>query len=204
MDYSTPGFPVPYNLQEFAQVHVHWWYYPTISFSVTPFSSCIQSFPASGSFPVSWPFLLGGQSIGLSASASVLPMNIQRWFPLRLTGLIFLLSKGLSRVFSSTIAWKYQFFGAQSSLGSSSHNHMWLQKRLHSLAYTLLYMYVYTHCVIYITYILCYIFANKKKIITKMWIVSEWQVWVTFIFFFVFFLYFQFSLPWHTITQNNI
>ena len=78
------------------------WCHPTISSSVTPFSSCLQSFPASGSFQMSWLFTSGGQSIGASASASVLPMNIQDWFPLRLAGLISLLSKGLSRAFSST------------------------------------------------------------------------------------------------------
>ena len=137
--------------------------YPAISFSVTPFSSCIQFFPTLGSFPVTWLFLLGGRSIGVSTSASVLPMNIQGRFPLKLTGLIFLLSQGLSRVFSSTIAWKHKFFGARPSLGPSSHKHMWLQKKLHRLAYTMLYMYIYTLYVIYITYILCYIFANKKR-----------------------------------------
>ena len=79
-----------------------WWSHPTISSSVIPFSSCLQSFPASGSFLVSWLFVSSGQSIGASASASVLPINIQGWFPLGLTGLISLLSKGLSRVFSST------------------------------------------------------------------------------------------------------
>ena len=88
------------------------WCHPTISSSVAPFSSCLQSFPASGSFPVSWLFTSGGQSIGTSALASVLPMNIQGWFPLGLIGLISLLSKGLSRVFSSTTFWKHQFFGA--------------------------------------------------------------------------------------------
>ena len=81
---------------------IQWWD-PTISFSVTRFSSCPQSFPASGSFPVSWLFTSGGQSTGASASASILPMNIQGWFPLGLNGFISLLSKGLSSVFSSTI-----------------------------------------------------------------------------------------------------
>ena len=85
------------------------WCHPTISSSVTPFSSCPQCFPASGSFPMSQLFAWGGHSIGASASASVLPMNIQGWFPLGFTGLI-LLSKGLSRVFSSTTFWKRQFF----------------------------------------------------------------------------------------------
>ena len=93
-----------------------WWYHPTISSSVTPFSSCLQSFPTSGSFQMSQLFALGGQSIGVSASASVLPMNIQDWFPLGWTGWIFLQSKGLSRVFSNTTVQKYQFFGAQLSL----------------------------------------------------------------------------------------
>ena len=79
-----------------------WWYHPTISSSAVPFSSRLQSFPASGSFPTSWFFASGGQSIGVLASASVLPMNIQDWFPLGLTGLISLQSKGLSRVFFST------------------------------------------------------------------------------------------------------
>ena len=85
------------------------WCNPTISFSVTPFSSCPQSFPASGSFPVSWLLASGGQSI--RASASVLPMNIQGWFPLGLTGLISSKSKWLSRVFSSTTIQKHQCFG---------------------------------------------------------------------------------------------
>ena len=90
-----------------------WWCHPTISSCVAPFSSCPQSSPASGSFPVHWLFASGGQSIGASASASVLPMNIQGWFPLGVTGLISLLSKGLSRVFSSTTVPKHQFFNTQ-------------------------------------------------------------------------------------------
>jgi len=89
-----------------------WWCHPTISSSVVPFSSCPQSFPASGSFPKSQLFASGGQSIGASASATVLPMNIQGWFLLGLTGLISLQSKGLSRVFCSTTIWKQQLFGA--------------------------------------------------------------------------------------------
>ena len=88
------------------------WCHLIISSSVVPFSSYLQSFPASGSFPMSWLFASGGQSIGASASALVLPMNIQGWFPFGLTGLISLLSKGLSRVFSNTTVWKHQFFGA--------------------------------------------------------------------------------------------
>ena len=104
MDCSMPGFPVLHYLLDFAQTHVHWvgWWHPTLSSSVVHFSSCLQSFPASGSSPVSRLFTSGGQSIEASASASVLLMNIQGWFPLGFTGLISLQSKGLSRVFSST------------------------------------------------------------------------------------------------------
>ena len=91
------------------------WCHPTISSSVIPFSSCLQSFPASGSFQMSQLFTSGGQSIGVSASASVLPMNIQYWFPLGWTGWISLQSKGLSRVFSNTTVQKRRFFGAQLS-----------------------------------------------------------------------------------------
>ena len=86
-----------------------WWHYLTISSSVALFS-CPQSFPASGSFPMSWLFTSGGQSVGVSASASILPMNIQGWLPLGLAGLVSLLSKGLSRVFSNTTVQKHQFF----------------------------------------------------------------------------------------------
>ena len=105
------------------------WCHPTILFSFVLFSSCPQSFPASGSFPVSRLFASGGQSIGASASASVLLMNIQDWFPLGLIGLISLKSKGLSRVFSSTIVQKHQFFGAQPSLWSNSHIQTWLLEK---------------------------------------------------------------------------
>ena len=110
---------------------LNWWYHPTISFSFAPFSSCPQSFPASESFPMSQLFTSGGQSTGASASASVLPMSIQGWFPLGLIGLISLWSKWLSRVFSSTTIWKHQFFGAQPSLWSNSHIHMWLLEKLY-------------------------------------------------------------------------
>ena len=108
-----------------------WWFHPTISYSVTHFS-CLQSFPASGSFPMSQGFISGGQSIRALASASVLPMNIQNWFPLGLTGFISLQSKGLSsttRVFSNTIVQKHQFFGAQLHLWSNPHIHTWLLEK---------------------------------------------------------------------------
>ena len=93
-----------------------WWCHPTISFSAIPFSSCLQSFPAPGPFPISHLFTSGGQSIGVSSSASVLPVKIQDWFPLGLTSLMSLLSKGLSRVFSNTTVQKHQYFSAQLSL----------------------------------------------------------------------------------------
>ena len=98
-----------------------WWCHPAISSSVVPFSSCPQSLPASGCFPVSQLFTWGGQSIGVSASASVLPMNTQDWSPLGWTGGISLQSKGSSGVFSNTTVQKHQFFGAQLSSQSNSH-----------------------------------------------------------------------------------
>ena len=99
--------------------------HPTISSSVIPFSSCPQSFRASGSFQMSQLFVSGGQSIGVSASTSVLPMNTQDWSPLGWTGWISLPSKGLSRVFSNTTVQKHQFFGTQLSSQSNSHIHTW-------------------------------------------------------------------------------
>ena len=101
------------------------WCYPAISSSVGPFSFCPQSLPASGSFPMSQLFTWGGQSTGVSASASVLPMNTQDWSPLGWTGWISLQSKGLSRVFSNATVQKHQFFGAQLSSQSNSHIHTW-------------------------------------------------------------------------------
>ena len=117
MDRSTPALPVHRQLPELAHIHVH-----RVgdalqpSHPVVPFSSGPQSFPASVSFPMSWLFTSGGQSIGVSASASVLPMNIQDRFPLGWTGWISLQSKGLSRVFSNITVQKHQFFSAQLSL----------------------------------------------------------------------------------------
>ena len=105
------------------------WCHPTISSSVVPFSPCPQSFPASGSFQMSQLFALGCQNIGVSASASVIPMNIQDWFHLGLTGLIFLQAKRLSRVFSNSTVPKHQFFGAQLSLWSISHIRTWLLEK---------------------------------------------------------------------------
>ena len=102
-----------------------WWYHPIISSSVIPFSSCLQSFPASGSFQMSYFFASGGQNIGVSASASVLPMNSQDWFPLGWTGWISLQSKGLSRVFSNITVQKHQFFSAQPLHSPTVTFHTW-------------------------------------------------------------------------------
>ena len=109
------------------------WCHPTISSSVVPFSSCLQPFPALGSFPMSQLFASVGQSIG--ASTSVLPMNIQGRFPLGWADLISLQSKGLSRVFSNTTVWKHQFFGSQPSLWSTFHIHTWPLEKNHSFEY---------------------------------------------------------------------
>ena len=106
-----------------------WWCYLTISSSATPFSRHPQSFLASESFSMSQLFTVGGQSIGASGLASVLPMNTQGWFPLGLAGLISLQSKGLLRVFSSSTIRKHQFFGVQPSLWSNSHIHTWLLEK---------------------------------------------------------------------------
>ena len=106
------------------------WCHPIISSSVVSFPFYLQSFQASGPFSVSEFFTSGAQSIGVSASTSVFPINIQDWFPLAWTGWISLQSKGFSRVFSNMTVQKYQFFGAQSSLWSSSHIHAWLLEKL--------------------------------------------------------------------------
>ena len=129
MDYSMSGIPVVSTRVCWNWCPLGWWYHPTIPSSATLFSSCPQSFLPSGSLPMSWLFASNGQSIGASASASVLPMNIQNWFPLGLTGLIFMQSRGFSGVFSNTTVWKHQFFGIQPSLWSNSHICTWLQEK---------------------------------------------------------------------------
>ena len=121
---SIPGFPVCYQLLELAQTHMNRWCHPTISPSVVPFSCCLQSFPASGSFFKESVLHIRCQGIGVSASASVLPMNIQDRFSLGLTGLISLQSRGLSRVFSNITVQKHQFFDVQPSLWFNSHPYM--------------------------------------------------------------------------------
>ena len=130
MDCSMPGFPVYHQLLELTKTHVHWISDATISCSVVPFSSHLQSFPASGSFPMSQFFTSGGQRIGVSPSASVLPMNIQDWFPLGWIGWISLLSKGLSRVFSNTtvqsinsLALSFLYIPTLTSIHDSWKNH---------------------------------------------------------------------------------
>ena len=126
MDCSRPGFLV---------LHISWSLFKLMSIELMIPSNhlyhplLLQSFPASGSFPMSQLFVSGGQSIGASASASVLPVTIQNWFALGLTGLISLLSKGLSRVFSNTAIWNQQVFGSRPSLWSNSHICIWLLEK---------------------------------------------------------------------------
>ena len=119
MDCSTPGLPVHHWLPELTQIHVHW------VGEVFPIPLSLQFFPSSGSIQMSQFFTSGGQSTGVSASVSVLPMNIQDWFTLGWTGWISLQSKGLSRVFFNTAVQKHQFFSAQLPLLSNSHIHSW-------------------------------------------------------------------------------
>ena len=127
---ASLSFTISQNLLKLMSIElVMAWCHPAISSSVLPFS-CFKSFPASGSFPMSQLFTSGGQSIEASPSASVLPVNIQGWFPLWLTGLICLQSKGLSRVFSNMTVQKHQFFSTQPSLWSNSHICTWLLDKL--------------------------------------------------------------------------
>ena len=138
LQHTRPPCPSPTPRAYSNSCSSSWWCHPTISSSVVPISSRLQFFSASGSFPVSQFFTWGGQSIGVSASAPELPMNIQDWFPLGLTGWISLQSKGLSRVFSNTPVQKHQFFSAQFSLYFNSHIHtsfleapwLWLDRTL--------------------------------------------------------------------------
>ena len=122
MHCSTQGFPVQHQLSVYSCPPSRWCH-PTISSSFIPFSSCPQSFPESETFQMSQLFTWGGQSIGVSALASVLPKNTEDWSPLGWTGRISLQSKGLSRVFSNTTVQKHQFFGTQLSSQSNSHIH---------------------------------------------------------------------------------
>ena len=120
LQHARPLCPSPTPRVYSNSCPLSWWCHPTISSSVICFSFHLQSFPESGAFPVSQFFTSGSQSFGVLASASVLTMNIQDWFPLGLTYLHTLHSSGLSRIFSSTAIWKHEFFGAQPSLWSNS------------------------------------------------------------------------------------
>ena len=122
LQHTRPSCPIPTPGVYSDACPLSWWCHPTISSSVVPVSSCPPSFPASGSFQMSQFFTSGGQSIGVSASTSFFPMNIQNWFPLGWTGWISLQSKGLSRVFSSTTVQKHQFFS--SAFFTVSHPYM--------------------------------------------------------------------------------
>ena len=131
IDCSTLGFSVPYHLPEFAQIHVH-----CIDYAIQPSNPLLSSSPSAlqssqhqGFFPMNWLITSGDQNIGASTPAPILPMNFQGWCPLGLTGLIFLLFKELSRVFSRNTVQKHQFFSIQSSLWSSSHIRTWLLGR---------------------------------------------------------------------------
>ena len=128
LQHTRPPSPLPTSRVYSNSRPLSWWCYPTISSSVVPFSSHFQYFPAPGPFPMSQFFVSHGKSIGHSASASVLPMNIQDWFPLGSTGWISLQSKRLSGVFSNIVQ-KHQFFGAQPSLWSNPHIHTWLLEK---------------------------------------------------------------------------
>ena len=125
LQHSRPPCPSPSPEVCPSSCPLHQWCHPAISSSIALFSFCPQSSPATGTFPMSHMFTLDDQNTGASASASVPPMSIQHLFPLRLTDLISLLSKGLPGIFSSTTVWRHQFFGILPSLQSSSHNHMW-------------------------------------------------------------------------------
>ena len=129
LQHSRPPCPSPTPGVHSNSHPLSQWCHPTISSSVVPFSSCPQALPASAFFPMSQLFAWSGQSIGVSALASVLPKSIQGWSPLRWTGWISLQSKGLSRVFSNTTVQKHQFFGAQLSSQSNSHIHTWPQEK---------------------------------------------------------------------------
>ena len=129
LQHAKPPCPSPTHRVYSNSCPLSRWWHPTISSSVIPLSFCLWSFPASGSFTMSQLFASGGQSIGVSASTSLLPMNIQDWFPLGLSSLISLQSKGLSRVFSNTTVQKHQFFGTQLPLRSNSHINTWLLEK---------------------------------------------------------------------------
>ena len=160
VDCSMPGSPSSVTGVCLNSCPLSQWCYLTISFSATPFSFCLQSFPVSGSFPVSWLSTSGGHRIRASATASVLPMNIQGWVPLGLTALISLPSKGLSRVFTSTTVWKHQFFGTQPYLRSNSHIHTWLLEKPWLWLYRPLFA---KWCLCFLILYVCHSFSAKEQ-----------------------------------------
>ena len=127
LQHAKPPCPSPSPEVSPSSCPLHWWCHPVHLILCRPLLLCPQSFPASGTFPMSWLFRSGNQNPG--ASASILPMSIQSWFPLRLTSLISLLSKGLSRVVFITTVWRRQLFGALAPLWSDCHNLTWPQGR---------------------------------------------------------------------------
>ena len=129
LQHTRPPCPSPSPEVHTNSCPSSWWCHPAISSSVIHFSSCPQSLPASESLPISQLFTWGGQTTGVSALASFLPMKSQGWSPLEWTGRIPMQSKGLSRVFSNTTVQKHQFFGAQPSSQSNSHIHTWPQEK---------------------------------------------------------------------------
>ena len=154
MDCSMSSLPMSWSLLKFMSIELKM--LSKISCSAITFSFYLQSFPASGSFPVSWLFALGGQNIGASVPVSVLTMNSQSWFPLGLTAWISLLSKGLSRVSSSTTVWKHQFWDTQPSLWSNSPIYTWLLENHRYL------LPKWCLCFLYAVYI-CHSFPSKKQ-----------------------------------------
>ena len=129
LQHTGPHCPSPTPREHSNSCALSSWCHPTISSFVIAFSTRVPSFPGSGSFKMNQFFASGGQSSGVSISTSVLPMNIQDWFPLGWTGWPYLQSMGLSRVFSKTTVQMHRFFGAQLSLQSNSHIHIWLLEK---------------------------------------------------------------------------
>ena len=162
---STPGFPVLRSPRAYSNsCPLSWWCHLTISSSVAPFSRCPQFFPASESSQMSRLFASGGQNIGALASASVLPMNIQDWFPLGLTALISLLSKGLLRSFLGSTIWEHQFFGVQPSLWFNCHiRTYWIN---HSFDYTDLCQQNDVSAFIYAMFIIAFLPSSKCLLIS--------------------------------------
>ena len=156
------------------------WCHPTISSSVVPFASHLQFFPASGSFQISSLFTASSQSVGVSSSASVLPMNIQDWFPLAWTDWIALQSEGLSRVFSNTKVQRHQFFGAQLSLWSNSHIHTWPLENDHMTPRTLT-RWTFVSKVMSLLFNMLsrfvLVFLPRSKCLLISWLQSPWWWW---------------------------